>query len=127
MAFNFWQDQGTVIPAVNSDQPEQPNVIYEGNSQMGNPGNVFKMWFTAGAISAPGLIGLCYAESLDGLSWTRYSSNPVLSNVYGGRVFKYGSTYYCYTSIGGANTHIASYTSSDGISWSLGNSQTLTA
>src|SRR5271168_4394954 len=114
--FNVWANQGTVIPAVGGDAPEQPNVIFEGNAKILS-GNVFKMWFTTGPAGSP--IGINYAESSDGVTWTRYSSNPVLPSRWGGRVFKNGSTYYLYTSTGIQGTAIEAYTSPDGITWTL--------
>src|SRR5262249_37665738 len=74
-------------------------------------GNVFKMWFLAGH-------DVGYAESLDGLSWTRRGSNVISSTGQTPCVIKNGSTYHLYCVPAGGGT-VAHYTSSDGISWSL--------
>src|ERR1035437_1039643 len=117
MSIGVWTKQGTAI-AQSSDSPRWPSVIYEGNAQILS-GTVFKMWFGTGA-------GVLYAESIDGISWTRYGSNPVISiaaEVFP-KVFKHGSTYYCY--VGPVAGPIAVYTSADGIAWTLQNASALT-
>lgn len=92
-----WVDQGVVIAPVSSDQPGQPNVFYEAGPVIlsANPdGKIFKILFGT-------TVGTCYAESADGITWTRYGSNPVIAagaHDYP-RVFKSGSTYYCYTGV----------------------------
>lgn len=57
---------------------------YEGIAVM-NPcvlwdekNKIFRMWYSAGENYEPDVI--CYAESLDGKKWNRYSNNPVLKN-----------------------------------------------
>jgi hypothetical protein len=126
MSFNVWQPQGVVIPAVSGDAPEQPTVLYDANPHILSPnpdGKVFKMWFTTGPLSS--LAGLTYAESHDGLSWTRNGTLLLSGNFWGSRVYKHGSTYYLYTSAGVFSTHIESYTSPDGITWTLANATAL--
>jgi len=52
----------------------KPHVLYDNG--------VFRMWYTArgfGAPNAPGDYRICYAESLDGIHWERYSGNPLLT------------------------------------------------
>ena len=83
-----------VVAPVSGDTPGQPNVLYEGGAKILS-GTVFKMWFGT-------LNGMCYAESTDGISWTRYSSNPVAvpagsaSAGWTGypKIFKNNGTYY---------------------------------
>lgn len=51
----------------------KPHVIFDEG--------VFRMWYTPrgfGAGTAPGDYRVCYAESLDGVHWERYTRNPVL-------------------------------------------------
>jgi|GEM_PF-2071640 len=41
-------------------------------------GSPYRMWYVGcGGVGAPGRIG--YAESIDGVTWTKYSGNPVIS------------------------------------------------
>lgn len=119
--FNWWTPQGIVIPAISGDSPEQPTVLYESTPHIlsANPdGKIFKMWFTTGPAATP--IGVNYAESNDGVAWTRYGSNPVMALRWGNRIYKNGSTYYAYNSAGfGLNMKISVYTSTDGLSWTL--------
>ena len=115
MAINYWQHQGTVVNT-GSTTAEQPNVLYEGGAKILS-GTVFKMWFTTGAVSTP--TGINYAESSDGLSWSLYSSNPVIASKWGARIYKVGSTYYLYCSSQVFATAISSYTSTDGVTWTL--------
>ena len=116
---NTWQDQGTVLNSINGQAPGQPNVIYESGAKI-LAGTVFKMWVGTA-------VGLCYAESSDGLSWTEYGSNPVIattSHMYP-RIFKYNGIYYLYASVWGGSP-IAAYTSPDGVTWNLQNQSAIT-
>lgn len=78
---------------------------------------LFKAWYRGGW--ANGAIG--YATSTDGLSWTKYASNPVLGqgasgvagNAYQPWVLRVGATWYLYWSPFGVAT------SSDGITWTV--------
>src|ERR1700691_3665702 len=98
MSINVWQKKGIVIAngfTAANDSPGQPNVLYEGNAKILS-GTVFKMWFGTQS-------GVCYAESSDGVTWSNYASNPVLSTPVQHqfpKIFKYAGTYYLYT---GAN------------------------
>jgi predicted GH43/DUF377 family glycosyl hydrolase len=91
-------------------------------------GSSFKMWHTC--IAASGVSSVGYAESTDGLTWTRPTSKPVLSpGAYGawdsytvgpGPVIKVNGEYWMYyngsiSSMG--PSHIGLATSTDGINW----------
>ena len=88
-------------------------------------GTVYKMWFCS---QQPGNGGtnpgnISYAESVDGVNWTRYTGaagGVVLSGYVGPSLIKNGSTYYLYVqpaTAPGTGTW-ALYTSTDGINWS---------
>lgn len=122
-----WAPQGAVLSTINSSAPQQANVLYKSGALILSPnpdGKIFKMWV---GTSAGG--GFNYAESNDGISWTAYSSNPVIASagISYGRIFMNGSTYYLYISFnptgGGA---IAAYTSPDGVTWTLKNANAIT-
>ncbi len=74
----------------------QPNVMYEPT----DTGHEWKMWYTG--ISAGGVYTVCYAESSDGLSWTKYGTIIALGagaawdsvSTVSGASIKIGSTYY---------------------------------
>lgn len=91
----------------------ESNVIYEAGAQLLS-GTVYKLWYTGGW----GTPSIGYAESADGLTWTKYGSNPVVANHCRSMVFKDGSTYYMYTAPT-AQTTIDLYTSSNGVAWTL--------
>lgn len=76
----------------------EPSVIYEGNPQiLTNETKVFKMWYRHGW----SITRIYYAESINGLNWTLYSENPILSyQLYFPNVMKYNNVYYLYVSNG---------------------------
>jgi predicted GH43/DUF377 family glycosyl hydrolase len=96
-----------------------PSVIFDGN--------MYKMWYTGDRGSIPRRIG--YATSPDGISWTRYSSNPVLdlgttgawdeTAVYFTSVISDTGIYKMwYTGLNAASKNRIGYaTSPDGITW----------
>ena len=118
----IWTKRGIAIPASAADLavagqsgPQNGSIIYEGNAQILS-GTVYKMWFAAffnGGTN--GHVG--YAESLDGLAWTRRATDVLVANGVGytPNVFKVGATYHLYDCSGGLVHH---FTSADGISWS---------
>lgn len=87
-------------------------------------GSVYKMWYTGLTASDAGRVG--YATSPDGVTWTRYAGNPVLSFGAAGswdasyigspNVVKVGSLYHMWYR-GGLNGGIGYATSPDGITW----------
>lgn len=122
MSIGTWVDQGIVISNATGHSPFVPNVIYEGNAQILS-GTVFKMWY-----SGLSTAHTYYAESTDGLAWTQYASNPVISGQCFTKIFKNGSIYYAFTSTGSfPPTNINVYTSTDGLAWTLQKANALTA
>lgn len=119
MSFNVWQPQGVLVAHTATFYPANPNVLWEGNSQLGLPGTVFKMWYCDIKNT-----GLYYAESTDGSIWTQDLGNPILAGVYYPKIFKNGSTYYLYANT--STTNINAYTSLDGVTWVLAKSAMLT-
>lgn len=110
--------QGTAIETtVGTDDEkndQEPSVIIDTNAQILS-GTVFKMWYTH-AWSSP---VINYAESTDGITWTKYSSNPVISGYLHAHVVKVGSEYWFYGAKSPNWDQYDLYTSTDGISWSL--------
>lgn len=91
-------------------------VLYETGSQCGlGSGSIFKMWFQ-------GADDICYAESVDGVTWVRYTgaANGVVIAGYGSmRIWKESGTYYMFCSpYFTDNTHIYLFSSTDGVTWS---------
>ncbi|VVB82200.1 beta-1,4-mannooligosaccharide phosphorylase [uncultured archaeon] len=93
----------------------EPSIIYENG--------VFKMWYR-GNSGTSSRIG--YATSTDGLTWTKYGSNPLSMSLNGNTaiyypyVLKVGSYYYMYT-VMFPNNNVFRFNSSDGITWNLEN------
>ena len=114
ITFGQWQHKGTVIPSGANNNPQQPSVIYEGNAKILS-GTVFKMWYNKYDGTQA---NLNYAESTDGITWTLYVSNPLISGQGFAKVYKSGGTYYLYSSPIAFNA-INVYTSSDGLAWTL--------
>jgi hypothetical protein len=126
---NLWTKRGMAFLPNSSDYAtigdngtEAPNVIYEGNPQiLTSQSQVYKMWFQGGNNTG-------YAESTDGINWTRKSTNVLTNAILFPRVVKSGSTYY----ISGPRastypwTAIDIYSSTDGINWSIYQSGTVT-
>lgn len=119
-----WTPLGVVIPTTGgTDSPQQPNVLFEGNAQILS-GTVFKCWFSNVQN------GLCYAESTNATSWTRYAGGTnglVLAAAAYPKIFKYNGTYYLYCNASGSfpPTHMDVYTSSDGLTWTLAKSNAI--
>jgi predicted GH43/DUF377 family glycosyl hydrolase len=96
----------------------QPSVYFDGVT--------YHMWYsglTSGGIGRTG-----YATSPDGISWTKYASNPVLNTgpagswddtrAYSPEVLYLGGVYHMwYAGLDGSNYRIGYASSPDGISW----------
>lgn len=123
----IWQKQGCVFAptagevalggSLGTGVTPLQGVIFDSNPQILTQfSKVYKCWFTSGAT---GLVGVGYAESPDGITWTRYSSNPVIPLYVNGAVFKSGGTYYHWgqssSQIGNGSPFM--HTSLDGINW----------
>ena len=94
---------------------QEPTVIYEGNPQiLTNYINVFKMWWR-GNWNSPYTIN--YAESANGINWTQYSGNPLITGDYAQPdVFHFGNTYYLYLETD-SGLELCRFHSSNGINW----------
>jgi hypothetical protein len=118
----IWQKQGVTFAPITGDLPNgiqcHSPIIYEGNAQILS-GTVYKMWFD-------NFTSMYYAESTDGITWTRKAASllgPGLTNT---SVFKVGSTYYAYVEQNSnANGPIQAYTSSDGITFTQQNASAI--
>jgi uncharacterized repeat protein (TIGR01451 family) len=111
-------------PVLSPSQTWETNGV-SGASVISDSG-LYKMWYTGFDSSWVARIG--YATSPDGINWTKYGSNPVLSvgasgswedeDVSEPTVIKEGSTYHMwYTGYDGATYRIGHATSGDGINW----------
>jgi predicted GH43/DUF377 family glycosyl hydrolase len=96
----------------------QPVVLYNGG--------IYHMWFSGDDGTTTRRIG--YANSTDGLTWNKYSGNPIINvgtsglwddeSIYPRTVIKDGSTYKMwYHAQDGTNQRIGYATSPDGLSW----------
>jgi len=117
---------GTGVDVLNAtiageeDNIYEPCVLYEANPQI-LAGTVFKMWFSGGWANPD----IYYAESLDGLTWSKYSATPVIADHSRPCIIKVGSTYYAYAHEITTNRKIDLYTSSDGVNFSLASANVL--
>lgn len=123
---SVWHRLGVVLAdTVGQVQLAESSVLFEGSPQiLTGAGTVFKIWYTY--VDGSGNPQVGYAESLEGVVWHRYTSNPVIAGHCRGSIVKNGSTYVYY----GTNGFVGSvdqYTSSDGISWTLAHSAVITA
>jgi hypothetical protein len=109
--------QGTVMEADvawEGDNVFEPFVIYEASPQiLTSLPHVYKMWY-GGNWGSDNAIG--YAESPDGVTWTKYSGNPVITDHMRLTVVEDGSTYVLFAA-NLTDTAIDRYTSPDGITW----------
>ena len=132
----IWTREGTVIAKTigNGGGAQEPTVLYEANPVIlsaNADGKIWKMWYTNGWTNP---VVINYAESNDGITWTQYTSNPVISdgsfNVLHGFVLHLGSTYYAYEgNDAGANNgttpQLDLWTATDGVTFTLAHSAVL--
>lgn len=117
---SYWTKKGIVLPYTQGwegTRTVEPCILYEGSPQLITDAiNVFKMWYrgNGGSSSAIG-----YAESKDGVTWTKYSGNPVIATPHAYPfITKQSGTYYMYS----ANLTTGNFelhTSSNGVSWTF--------
>ncbi len=118
----YWQPRGVMIDAsVATDQLQlqEPNVLY-GAAQI-LTGNVFKLWFSVGYANP----GIGYAESTDGIAWTRYNVGaPILTTHRRCCLVMDGSAYVMFAISNAAGT-LDKLTSIDGIHFTVANAGVL--
>jgi predicted GH43/DUF377 family glycosyl hydrolase len=96
----------------------QPVVLFDGS--------IYHMWYSGDDGTTTRRIG--YANSTDGLTWNKYSGNPIINvgtsglwddeSIYPRTVIKNGSTYQMwYHAQDGINQRIGYATSPDGLTW----------
>lgn len=119
-----WDKQGIVISESGKGVME-PSVIYDSSPQI-LTGNVFKLWYGA---FATGSYLVYYAESANGIDWTKYSGNPVLNTrekTVRPYVLKNGATYFMYVMGGTTEQAYDRWNSTNGLSWQKDKDNTLT-
>jgi sucrose-6-phosphate hydrolase SacC (GH32 family) len=96
---------------------QEPTVIYEGGSVIfGGDAPVFKLWHTCGWYNG----NVCYAESTDGINFSRYNAGqPVILGIGRPFVIHIGKTYYAYVTAESGGQGWDLYESSDGVNWEL--------
>ncbi len=105
-----WQPRGWALEASAAGEElacQEPNVLYDGG--------LWKLWYSAGWNHAARHI--YYATSSDGLNFTRYAGNPVVSGYTRCMVFKDGGTFYMYAIDEAGGTGYHQLSSADGIAW----------
>ena len=109
--------------------PYEKNPVFEGRGDgywdamirergwIMREGGEYYLWYTGYSPTDTGTMKLGYATSPDGLTWTRYSDNPVYTDhwVEDMMVVKQGDTYYMFAE--GLNDQAHSFTSTDRIHW----------
>ena len=125
-ADNVWFREGVVLaqPPGTSDVALEPTLVPpEGNPQiLTSYSTVWKMWFSDGAQRS-----IDYAESPDGIAWTRYGTTasnpygtPVVSGCLRSFVVENSGTYYLYCApLPPGDQTIDEYTSTDGVHFTL--------
>lgn len=115
-----WNRRGAVLNATTSadqDNTFEPSVIYDSTTTpviLTGHTKVFRMWYTSGWTTPQ----INYAESLDGVSWTPYASNPVITGHARSFVMQVsGGSFVLYASLGVSGTQIDRYTSTNGATW----------
>lgn len=114
---DVWNPLGTALEATLADDGAtlavyEPSVIYDADPQILAGPYVYKMWYCSGTVGN----NISYAESPDGVIWTRHGANPVENAHTRSFVFKDGATYIMYAHGAGGLTKL---TSADGITWAV--------
>lgn len=119
-ADNVWDREGVVVNPPAGDINLEPTLVSpEGNPQiLTNDSTVWKMWFSD---AQPGIL---YAESPDGLAWTKYGTDPygtpVVPECLRSFVVENKGTYYLYCSpLNPGDQTVDEYISTDGIHFTL--------
>lgn len=127
-----WQRWGTVLNSGPTDAGEattqEPSLLYENSStyapavltNLVSGQYYFRMYYTCGY----SFNYTCYAESIDGINWTPYTSNPILTVAIRNSVVRSGSTIHLYASTGSQINH---YTTTDGVTLTLANAGVITS
>lgn len=106
-----WTKQQVVIPRISTDGAQgiaNPHIFYDNNPQV-VPGSTLSCFVE----------GVNYAESLDGITWVRYSGNPVIATTPSQcRVWKENGTYYMFLN-NSTNSGVNLYTSTNKLNWTL--------
>lgn len=112
-----WTKQGCVLPANSTELANSPSglaglsTITFGPSLFLTIGNsCYRSYYGTGN-------SVNYAESLDGLTWTRYSSNPVIASGADSILFNYQGTWYAIVQVTQGVTVPVLYTSTDGLTF----------
>lgn len=116
-----WRSLGIIFDYSDQEQYRntgETNLMYETGAQLiGTQEPVFKCWYVRN--------GVYYAESLDGVTWVKTQSDIIDGVFYGcASIIKVGSTYHLYVSTP-ITTLIKHFTSPNGVSWTLQNSNTI--
>ena len=118
-----WVRQGTILSGSQSwedNSLEEPKVLERTTGCQIVSSPCLAMWYTGGGWGISQL-DIGYAETTDltaKTGWTKYSSNPVITNHARGFVLLDSGTFYEFC-VNQANGNMDLYTSTDGISWSL--------
>ena len=122
----IWKVQGVVLDpntVLDAKFLGEPNLMVDNNPQILTSAEiVFKLWYSIG-LTASFVIG--YAESLDGIHWYKYTSNPIITGMTrAGNVLKIKDVYYM-TAWNGADLQLIK--STNGIVWEVITANVVTA
>lgn len=116
----IWTKQGCILLGNSTEMGGSPSgnaglsVNYGPSVFLSVGNNCYRGYWVYRNSSTP---EVAYAESLDGVNWTRYSSNPVISGYGGGCVNWVGSTAYMWGQSSPGSNEPNFFTSTDGVTW----------